>query len=89
LGTREAIAKMGRTVLAHPAHNPDVAPSDYHLFSPVKDALLGRHFADDNEMIQSFRYVLRIRGREFATLVHSILLNDGKSVLKMTETVEK
>jgi hypothetical protein len=63
--TREAIAKMGWTALPHPAHSPDMAPSDYDLFGPVKDALRGRHFADDNELNQSFRDVLRNRGREF------------------------
>jgi hypothetical protein len=34
----EAIAKMGWTVLPHPAHSPDLVPSDYHLLGPVKDA---------------------------------------------------
>jgi histone-lysine N-methyltransferase SETMAR len=63
----EAITKMGWTVLPHPAHSPDLAPSDYHMFGPVKDALRGCHFADDNELKQSFRDVLRSRGREFST----------------------
>jgi hypothetical protein len=46
LSTREAITKMGRTVLPHPSHSPDLAPCDSHLFGPVKDVLCGRHFAD-------------------------------------------
>jgi hypothetical protein len=58
LRTREAIAKMGCIVLPHPAHGPDLASADYHLCGPAIDALLGRHFADDNEMKQSFHYVL-------------------------------
>jgi hypothetical protein len=53
LRTREAIAKMGLTVLSQPAHSPDLAPSDYHLFGPVKDALRTRHFADDSELKRS------------------------------------
>jgi hypothetical protein len=65
LRTREAIAKMGWIILSHPAHNPDLAPSDCHLFGPVKDALYGCHFADDNEMKQSFCDAFRSRGREF------------------------
>jgi hypothetical protein len=35
-------------------HSPDLAPSSYHLFGPVKDVLRERHFADDNELKQSF-----------------------------------
>jgi hypothetical protein len=44
LRTREAIAKMWWTFLPHPADSPDLAPSDYRLFYPVKDARRGRHF---------------------------------------------
>jgi hypothetical protein len=55
----EAIAKTGGTVLPYPTHSPDLAPSDYHLFGPVKDALCGCHFADDNELKQSFHDVLQ------------------------------
>jgi histone-lysine N-methyltransferase SETMAR len=67
LCTREAIAKMGRTVLPHPAHSPDLAPSDYHLFGPLKDAPRGRHFPDVNEIKGSFSDVLRSRGIKFCT----------------------
>jgi hypothetical protein len=41
------------------AHRPDLAISDYHLFGPVKDALHGCHFADDNVLKQSFCDVLQ------------------------------
>jgi hypothetical protein len=64
LRTREAIAKLEWTVLPHPAHSPDLAPSDYHLFRPVTNMLSGRHFADNNELKQSFRDVVRSRGQE-------------------------
>jgi hypothetical protein len=56
---------MEWTVLPHPAHSPNLPPSDYHLFALVKDALRGRHFADDNEVKQSLCDVLRSRVREF------------------------
>ena len=31
-------------VLSHPAYSPDMAPSDYHLFSSMGHALAERHF---------------------------------------------
>jgi hypothetical protein len=37
----EAITKMGGTVVPQPTHRPDMAPSDYHLFGLVEDALHG------------------------------------------------
>jgi histone-lysine N-methyltransferase SETMAR len=58
LRTREAIATMGWTVLRHPPFSPDLAPSDFNLFDPLKDALRGRRFADD-ELKHSVREELR------------------------------
>jgi hypothetical protein len=63
--TCEAIAKMGQTVLPHPAHILDLAPSNYHLFAPVKNSQHCCHFADGNELKQSFYDVLRGSDREF------------------------
>jgi histone-lysine N-methyltransferase SETMAR len=37
-------------VLEHPAYSPDLAPSDFHLFGPLKNALRGRQFAADDEV---------------------------------------
>jgi len=37
--TLQTLVKLGFTVLEHPAYSPDLAPSDYHLFGPLKDAL--------------------------------------------------
>jgi histone-lysine N-methyltransferase SETMAR len=59
LHTREAIPKMGWTVLPRPAQSLDLAPSDCHLFGSVKDSLSGCHFADDDQLKQSFYDVLQ------------------------------
>jgi len=40
--TLQTLVKLGFTVLEHPAYSPDLAPSNYHLFGPLKDALRGR-----------------------------------------------
>ena len=45
--TIETVNKLGFEVPQHPAHSPDLAPSDYHLFAPLKDALRGRKFSFD------------------------------------------
>jgi hypothetical protein len=34
-----------------PTYSPDLAPSDYHLFSALKKQLKGRHFTSDVEVI--------------------------------------
>jgi histone-lysine N-methyltransferase SETMAR len=33
-------------VMEHLAYSPDLAPSDYHLFGPLKNALRGRFSMD-------------------------------------------
>jgi hypothetical protein len=55
------------------------------------DALCGRHFADDNELKQNFHDVMcsKVKAGNFTTLVYSILLSVGKSMLKIRDFVEK
>jgi hypothetical protein len=65
LNTREAIATMGRTVLPHPPYSPDLAPPDFHLFGPLKDALQGRRFEDDEELRHILHEELRRFRKEF------------------------
>jgi len=44
---------MGFQFLDHPPCSPDLAPSDYHLFSGLKKQLKGRHFLSDAEVISA------------------------------------
>jgi hypothetical protein len=46
-------------VLPHPPYSPDLAPSDFHLFGPLKDALRGTRFEDDESVIRAVRTWLR------------------------------
>jgi len=46
-------------VLPHPPYSPDLAPSDFHLFGPLKDALHGTRFEDDESVIHEVKTWLR------------------------------
>ena len=48
--TVETSNRLGFEDLEHPAYSPDLAPSDYRLFGPLKDALRGRAFSTDEEV---------------------------------------
>ena len=48
--TVNTVQQMGWTLLPHPPYSPDLAPSDFHLFSALKKPLRGKHFADADEM---------------------------------------
>ena len=45
--TRKKLAYLGFQCLDHPPYFPDLAPSDYHLFSGLKNQLKCRHFSSD------------------------------------------
>jgi histone-lysine N-methyltransferase SETMAR len=48
--TKETHQKLKFEALGHPLCSPDLAPSDFHLFGPLKKALSGCQIADDNEV---------------------------------------
>jgi hypothetical protein len=75
--------------LPHPAHSPNLSPSDCHLFGLVKDALHGCHFAGDNELKQSFNDVLQSQGREFYSTGIQCLTQRWKKCEEKMETLWK
>ena len=48
-----AIRRVGFTELNHPAYSPDIAPSDYYLFSNLKKFLRGKNFHSDDHAIMT------------------------------------
>ena len=40
-------------VLSHRPYGPDLAPSDFQLFGPLKEFLGGQHFSTDDEVKQA------------------------------------
>lgn len=65
--TTAAIAAKGWTVLPHPPYSPDLAPSDFHLFGPLKDNLKGQKFDDDEAVKVAVRAWVRQCSPEFFT----------------------
>jgi histone-lysine N-methyltransferase SETMAR len=49
--TQKKLTYLGFQFLGHQPYSPDLAPSDYHLFSGLKKQLKGRHFSSDAEFI--------------------------------------
>ena len=49
----------------HPPYPPDLAPSDFGVFGPLKDALRGTQFRDDDEVRSAVHEWLRTRPKEF------------------------
>ena len=75
LKTREVIASFGWTTVTHPPYSPDLAPSDYHLFGPLKEGVRGQHFTSDQEVKHAVRNWLKMQPADFykagiVSLVH-------------------
>jgi hypothetical protein len=52
-------------VLPHPPYISDLAPSDFHPFGPLLDAIRERRFAEDDELKHRVREELRRFTQEF------------------------
>ena len=54
--TVDTLRALKFEVLKHPPYGPDLAPSDFHLFGPLKEHLRDQKFADDKvmEAVQSW-----------------------------------
>ena len=63
--TINTILQLNWEVLEHPAYSPDLAPSDFHLFGPLKNALRGRRFAADDEVKVAVHDWLRSQPQTF------------------------
>jgi histone-lysine N-methyltransferase SETMAR len=57
--TMDKVRALKFEVLKHPPYSPDLAPSDFHLFGPMKEHLQGQKFADDNEVMEAVQRWLK------------------------------
>lgn len=46
----QKLREIGFTVLPHPPYSPDLAPSDFYLFSPLKSAIRGKNYRSAEEI---------------------------------------
>ena len=49
----DVVKKCGFEVLPQPPHSLALAPSDYQLYTELKQHLLGKRYSDDNNLIDS------------------------------------
>jgi hypothetical protein len=81
---------MGWPVLPYPPYSPDLAPSDFHLFGSLKDALRGTHFEDDNSVIEAVRKWLRRQDKSCHQQgIHALVPRLRKAVQVAGDYVEK
>jgi hypothetical protein len=57
--------KLKWDVLPHPPYSPDLGPSDYHLFAPMKRVLGGKRFWNDDEVIAAMQSWIHKQPKNF------------------------
>ncbi|KAK3101641.1 hypothetical protein FSP39_005107 [Pinctada imbricata] len=60
-----AIHDCGFNLIEHQPYSPDLAPSDFHLFPKVKEAISGTHFPSDDDVILAVDGFLTSQEKEF------------------------
>ncbi|GBP08968.1 Mariner Mos1 transposase [Eumeta japonica] len=63
--SRQALKDTGFSEIDHPPYSPDLAPSDYFLFSNLKKELRGRRFVDDNQMKMAVESHFNCKEKEY------------------------
>jgi hypothetical protein len=77
-------------LLPHPSYSPDLAPSDFHLFGPLKNALRGARFEGDESVILAVRTWLREQQRIWYRVgIHALASRWRKAVDLDRDYVEK
>ena len=59
------LRKLHWEFIEHPPYFPDLAPSDFHLFSLLKKFLAGQRFTGDNEVKAAVRHWFRSQTADF------------------------
>ena len=63
--TLAKIEDLGWKLLTHPPYSPDLAPSDFHLFGPLKESMRGIYFQIEEEVKAAVSKLLRTQSTEF------------------------
>jgi hypothetical protein len=59
--TVETVSELGFELMEHPPCSPDPAPKDFPMFGPMENALRGRRFSSDKEVIGAVQNWLKTR----------------------------
>ena len=63
--TVATIQDLSFDCLPHPPYSPDLAPSDFHVFGPLKEATGCKSFRSDEEVQQAVHEWLHSQSKDF------------------------
>ena len=88
--TLETLKQLKWESMEHPAYSPDLAPSDFHLFRPLKNALQGRRFSCDYDVKAAVHQWLHAQPKHFfADGIKKFVGHWEKRITKRGDYIEK
>ncbi|GFN73735.1 histone-lysine N-methyltransferase SETMAR [Plakobranchus ocellatus] len=88
--TKEWLERQRWDIILHPAHSPDLAPSNFHLFGPLKRHLGGKKFEDEDELIGEVRdWFSKLDANFFPQGIYSLLPRWQKCIALHGDYIEK
>ena len=88
--TINTIRQLNWEVLEYSAYSPDLAPSDFHLFGPLKNALRGHQFAADDEVKEAVHDWLHSQPQTFfSSGIKKLTDRWAKCIEKKGDYIEK
>jgi hypothetical protein len=88
--TVDTLRALKFEVLKHPPYSLDLAPSDFHLFGPMKEHVRGQKFADDDQVMEAVQSWLKaMPKRFFLEGIRKLVDRWTKCVAKQGDYVEK
>ena len=87
--TVETVQQLGSEFLQHPPYSLDLAPSNYHIFSPLKEVLCGRRFTSDEEVKEAVHTWLQEQPRNFSAGIQKLVERYNKCIVLQGDYVEK
>lgn len=80
--TKSAIQSLGWEVLPHPPYSLDLAPSDFHLFRSLSNALRGISFNNDEELLNWLEQFFESKPQDFYRRGIEQLVNRWEEVVR-------
>lgn len=88
--TMAKIGELGWEVLVHSPYSPDLAPSDFHLFGPLKNHMRGKHFTTDAVVMEAKREWFTTQRPEFYSAgIENLVDRWNKCIEKKGDYVDK
>ncbi|KAJ4442047.1 hypothetical protein ANN_11913 [Periplaneta americana] len=88
--TRELLDQFGWEIFDHPPYSPDLAPSDFDLFTKLKDFLGGTRFGSDEELKKTVNtWLNELAAEEYKTGILKLVNRYDKCLNVGGDYVEK